>query len=343
MGVAVGIDTHKATVAAAAVDELGRVRDQQSGTNEPSSHRQLERWIKSFGDDVVVGIECSATYGAALARRLIDAGVEVKEVPPGLAHREANRRRRGKSDPTDAVAIARVVAREQDLGPARTAGIAEDLKLLSDFRDQLVHARTQLANRIHKDLVVLRPGYERKIRNLVGKKNIAAAVQLLRGEHCTRADLTKKRIAELRRLDQQLVQLKGEMTTKLEESGTTLTELPGVGVAIAAKILGEVGDVRRIRSKAAFGRITGTAPLPASSGATTRHRINRGGNRQLNVALHFMALTLTRTDPETKAFVARHREAGKSYREALRCLKRHLANVVFRTLMADATSVQIAA
>lgn len=343
MVVAIGFDTHKASVAGAAVDELGRVQQVRQLDNNPSAHREVERWVRGFGDDVVVGIECSATYGAALARHLIAAGILVKEVPPGLAHREANRPRRGKSDPTDAIAIARVVARECDLGAPKGPGASEDLKLLSDFRDQLVHARTQLANRIHKDLVVIRPGYNATIPNLVAKKNIARALQMLRGQGSTRAQLTRRRISELRRLDEQLVDVRQEIAEKLRESGTSLTELRGVGVTIAAKILGEVGDVRRIRSKAAFGMLTGTAPLPASSGTTTRHRLNRGGNRKLNVALHHMALTLARTDPETKAFIARHREAGKSHKEAIRCLKRHLANVVFRTLMADATPAQIAA
>jgi transposase len=111
-------------------------------------------------------------------------------------------------------------------------------------------------------------------------------------------------------------------------------------VVIAARILGEVGDPRRIRSKAAFAQMAGTAPLPASSGATTRHRLNRGGNRRLNHALHYMALVRYRTDPETRSYVQRLRTEGKSFREAMRCLKRHLSNVVYRRMVADLANAQ---
>jgi transposase len=127
----------------------------------------------------------------------------------------------------------------------------------------------------------------------------------------------------------------------LVESKTTLTEMKGVGSFVAAKILGEVGDVGRIRSKAAFASFSGTAPLPASSGQRTRHRLNRGGNRQLNHALHVIAKNQSRMVPEVRDYLGKKLEEGKSYKEALRCLQRHLANVIYRTLVEDAKRVAV--
>jgi transposase len=126
-----------------------------------------------------------------------------------------------------------------------------------------------------------------------------------------------------------------QIAAKVSESGTTLTQLRGIGFIVAAKILGEVGDLSRLRSKGSFAMLTGTAPLQASSGKTKRHRLNRGGNRQLNYALHMMALARCSGDADTKTYMARLQMEGKSNKESMRCLKRHLSNVVFRELVAD--------
>jgi transposase len=162
-----------------------------------------------------------------------------------------------------------------------------------------------------------------------------AARGLLRGDRSVRANLIRDRIAEIRRVTKKIADLEKLIATKVKESGTTLTALDGIGFVIAAKILGEVGDTSRIRSKGAFAMLTGTAPLEASSGTTKRHRLNRGGNRQLNYALHMVARSRLRHDPDTRAYVARRQMEGKSDKEAVRCLKRHLSNVVFRQLLID--------
>jgi transposase len=194
-------------------------------------------------------------------------------------------------------------------------------------------ARTQLINRTHKDLVISHPGYEAKIPKLNTRKDQGAAIAVLRGDRSVRADLIRDRIAEIRRLTKKIATLEKLIARKVKESGTTLTAVPGIGFVIAAKILGEIGDPSRIRSKAAFAMLTGTAPLEASSGATKRHRLNRGGNRQLNYALHMMARSRLRHDSDTRAYVARRQMEGKSDKETMRCLKRHLSNVVFRQLV----------
>ena len=158
-----------------------------------------------------------------------------------------------------------------------------------------------------------------------------------------RAELGRKRLGELSRLDREIAAMDRRIEGTVRKTGTSLTSIPGVGPFIAAKILGEVGDPSRVRSKPAFAVLSGTAPLSASSGQVQRHRLNRGGNRQLNWALHYIALAQCRIMPDAQAYMDRQREAGKSHKEAMRCLKRHLSNVVYRHLVADARRAELAA
>jgi transposase len=341
--VAIGIDTHKGSLAAAAVDPLGRVLDVREFANDPKGHRSLVQWVKLQEHPRRIGIEGSLSYGAAAARTLLEGSEDVREVAPSLTHLERRRRSKGKSDPIDAVAIARVVAAEETLPSARRTTLLSDLKLLVDYRDQLVRARTQVANRVHADLVVIRPGYEAAVPNLRARRHVAKARSLVSRDRSVRGELVRRRLGEILRLEAEIAKADRGIADKLRESDSTLTQIPGVGPFIAAKILGEVGEVSRIRSKASFALLSGTAPLVASSGQTHRHRLNRRGNRQLNWALHYIALVQSRTTPEAKAYLARQREAGKSHKEAMRCLKRHLSNVVYRHLMVDARRLEQAA
>ena len=340
MGVTIGVDSHKSSLAVAVLDEIGRPVEVREFSNDDRGHDGMISWVHTQGPERVIGIEGSGSYGAGLARALVAAGEDVREVPAFLSHRERKRNpSRGKSDVHDAVAIARVVARGEGLSSPQRTETLEDLRLLTDHRDQLVRTRTQLINRTHKDLVISHPGYDRRIPKLNSKKRQRAAVTLLRGDHSIRAELIRDRIVEIRRLDDKIAGLEKRIIAKVTESGTTLTQLRGIGFIVAAKILGEVGDVSRLRSKGAFAMLTGTAPLEASSGKTKRHRLNRGGNRQLNYALHTMALARCRGDADTKAYVIRLRTQGKSDKESMRCLKRHLSNVVFRQLALDLRGV----
>ena len=344
MGVAIGVDSHKGSFGVGVVDEVGRERGAREFDNHHRGHVELLKWVRKQGSDRAIGIEGSANYGHALARFLVAAGEQVVEVPPFLTFRERKRSpSRGKSDLADGIAIARVVARGEGLSAVVSAELLEDLKLLSDHRDQLVRTRTQVANQAHAHLAIARPGYHRAIPDLRAKCRLAEARALVRGDHSVRAALVRDRIAELMRLDERITAVTKELVAKIDETDTRLTRLKGIGFVLAAKILGEVGDPRRIRSAAAFAMLTGTAPLPASSGSTNRHRLNRGGNRQLNCALYQMATTLCRCDPETKAYMARRIAEGKTRKEALRCLKRHLSNVVYRCLVAAPEHDKIAA
>ena len=336
MEVAIGVDPAKGSLAVAAVDPLGRVLDGGEFTNDPRGHRALLGWVRERGPGRVIGIECSLSYGASLSRLLLGAGEDVREVPTTLTHRERRRRRsQGKSDLVDSVAVARIVASGEVLPSAHRVEVLTDLRALVDYRDQLVRARTQVANRAHADLLNIRPGYGREVPNLRAKVHRARARSVVRGDRSVRAELVRKRLGELSRLDGDIAAVDRRIVAMVRETGTSLTEIPGVGPFIAAKILGEVGDPSRVRSKAAFAVLTGTAPLSASSGQTHRHRLNRGGNRQLNWALHYIALVQCRILPDAQAYMARQREAGKSHKEAMRCLKRHLSNVVYRHLQAD--------
>lgn len=334
----IGVDSHRSTLAAAAVDGVGKVLDAREFENDPRGHRRFVSWRQSTKGGARIGIESSGNYGNALARVLVAAGEDVFEVPANLSHREARRQGRGKSDPIDAVAIARVVAREEILPRPRVGQTHENLKLLSDHFDQLRRLRTQLANRIHKALMVSHPGYDKRIGSLGAERHKAAVMSLLRRDRSVRADLVRRNIRELRRIDGEMKAIRKQMAEILETTDTSLTGQCGIGPVIAARLLGEVGDIGNVRSKAAFARLSGTAPMPASSGLTVRHRLNRHGNRKLNYALHYIAVTRCRLDPETQSFMARKLAEGKTKKEAMRSLKRHLSNAIYRTMVSDLTA-----
>lgn len=339
----IGVDSHRSTLAAAAIDPMGRVLATVEVENDPQGHRRLIDWHRELTGSVRIGIESSGNYGNCLARTLIASGEDVYEVPPNLSHREARRRGLGKSDAMDAVAIARVLAREETLPRPRAGQAHEDLKLLVDHFDQLKRQRNQLVNRIHKALVISHPGYEKQIGELKAERHKKAVMNLVRRDRSVRADLVRRNVRELRRLEDEVKMLRLQMKELVDDTASSLTEIAGIGTLTAARLLGEVGDVTNFRSKAAFASLTGTAPLPASSGMTVRHRLNRHGNRKLNFTLHYIALTRCRVDPATKEFMAKKMAEGKSWKEALRALKRHLSNLIYRSMVADERMLETAA
>jgi transposase len=343
MVVDVGVDPHKKSLTAAVVDGLGRVLETREFPNDSSGHSRVVKWVNLRGDVRRIGIEGSGGLGAGLARKLVEAGFDVREVPASLAERARRRKpSQGKSDAVDAAAIARVVAREDQLPSVGVEGAFEDLKLLVDYRDQLKCTRTQITNRVHAALVFMFPGYQKTVPNLVAKKHQASALRIVRRDQSVRAQLTREMIAELRRIDEKVSALEQQIKVAVIASGTTLVNETGISWLTAAKILGEVGS-RRIRSKAAFAMINGTAPLIASSGGTSRHRLNRGGNRQLNYAIHTVALSRAKTHSESKAYLQKQRARGRTKKESMRCLKRHISNLIYRQLPPDCRGAEIAA
>ncbi len=338
MELVIGMDVHKDTVAVSLIDGTGREQAATTVENTVAGHERLITWLSERAPTARCGMELSGGIARGLATALGAAGHLVVAVSPRLSSREARRlRSRGKADPSDALAVARVTAREPALPAVRTGDAEEDLKLLVDHRDQLWSERTRVANRLHADLSIAYPGYQRTVgRALTSRSSLARAEELLAADASTRAELARRRIRRLRDLDGELRELERRLTVQVGSLPTTLTTIVGISTLTAARILGEVGDVRRFPSQAAFASANGTAPLPASSGRTERHRLNRGGNRRLNRALYVIALTQTRHEPRAIAYLQRKRTEGKTRREAMRCLKRRLSDVVYRQLVADA-------
>lgn len=336
--VTIGIDAHKSSLAVCLVDELGRELAAREFANEPKAHRALHGWVlRQAPGERRFGVESTGWIGRGIACYLLGRGEAVVDVRGSLTDRQRRRLRgEGKSDPRDALAIARVTARDQELPPVRVDSPSRDLKLLCDYRQQLIGERTRTTNRLHVDLVSLRPGYERTLPRLDSLPRLETAERLLAQQTGVQATLARRRIEALYRLDAQIKQLEREIAHSVKAVGSGLPELVGISYLSAARIIGEVGDVGRIASKARFARLNGTAPIPASSGQTQRHRLNRGGNRRLNHALHMMALTQARMDPRARAYVERRRAEGRTKRDAVRALKRHLSDAVYQQLRRDA-------
>ena len=279
----VGIDTHKATLAACLIDDVGLVVAEATFPNAPAGFTDLLAWLRDLGAQRV-GLEGSAGYGAGAARFLLAAGEAAVEVPPQLSHRERLRSRRaGKSDAGDALAIARVTQREADLPPVRLPDASREIQLLVEAREDLVAEATRTRDRLHADLVVLVPGYAAAAANLVAEKHRRTAAKLLRRLAGVQAELARERLARLGRLTAEVSELERRIARSV--AGHPLRSLPGAGPLVTAKLIGEVGDIRRFRSADAFAMLAGVAPIPASSGQVSRMRLNRGGNRQLNRAL----------------------------------------------------------
>jgi len=344
--VTVGIDAHKASLAVALIDELGRELAHEQFANDPDGHRGLHAWVERLAPgERRFGIEGTGWLARGIACLLLERGEQVVDVRGTLTDRQRKRMHgQGKSDPRDAVAIARVTAREEGkLAPVRIDSALRDLKLLCSYRWQLVGERNRAANRLHVDLVSLRPGYQRRIPNLDSKVRLERAQRLLAGDQSVQAALARRRIEKLCRLDGEIKELEQEIAQSVKTLGSGLPQLVGLSYLSAARIIGEVGDIGRIQTKDRFARMNGTAPVPASSGERNRHRLNKGGNRRLNHAIHMMALTQARMDPRARAYVERRRAEGRTQRDAVRALKRHLSDVVYQQLRHDAATAPVGA
>lgn len=332
---AIGIDTHKATLACCLVDDLGTPIDERTLPNDPAGLVTLVAWVRSLDPVPVVGIEGSASYGAAAARALVAVDLPAREVPPMLSRRERRTTRRaGKSDPGDALAIARVVVRERELPPVRVEDASTELGLLVAARDRLLAEATRVRNGVHAQLLVLLPGYAGTAPNLVATRNRRTVRVMLRGRTGVRADLVRADLDRLERLEREAKALERVIVQRVAVHRALLA-IPGVGAITAATLLGRIGDVSRIGSHHRMAMLAGVAPIPASSGRTSRVRLNRGGDRRLNRAFYTIALTQARIHPPARAYLERKLAEGKGWREAIRCLKRQLVRVVFRALLDD--------
>jgi transposase len=337
MKVLIGVDPHKATLAVAVVDEVaGELVECASFPQNRTGLRTLERWAKRFCERRWA-VENASGLGRHLAQRLAAAGESVVDVPSKLSARvrvlsSGNAR---KNDELDALATALAAWRNERLAVVDPEAESEVLRLLSERREDLVAERTRALNRLHGLLRDLVPG------GLPGALSSLRAARILRSirpqgsSAGVRRRLASEILRDIRTLERKIANLNERIEAEVEASGTTLTEIFGVGPILAAKIIGTVGSVARFPTKAHFASYSGTAPVESSSGEVVRHRLSLAGNRHLNNALHMVAVCQARSDLRGRAYYRKKMAEGKSRKEALRCLKRRISDAVFKSLVAD--------
>lgn len=337
--VTIGIDPHKSSHTAAALDNHQRVRAQLRVPATRAGYRELRRWAARWPQRRWA-VENAAGLGRTLTQWLLQDGEPVVDVPAKLSARVRllSTGHGRKTDPADAVSTALAACGPTPLHCATLEAQATTLRLLSDRRDDLVARRTQVLNRLHSLLTLLAPGHVPPHLSAEQGAALLRRVRAKKGPGQTRRLLAKELIREVRHLNVAIAASEEQLAAAIKESRTTLAELFGIGAILAAKILGRVGNIHRFPSAAHFASYCGVAPIEASSGDVVRHRLSRAGDRQLNYALHIMATCQARGHPAGRAYYLRKRAEGHSEKEALRCLKRRLADVVYRQLLHDARS-----
>jgi transposase len=336
--VVVGADVHKRTHTFVAVDEVGRKLAEKVVAATNGGHVEAVMWARErFGVQVVWAIEDCRHVSARLERDLLTAGQKVVRVPPKLiAQTRASARTRGKSDPIDALAVARAFLREPDLPVASHDEISRELKLLVDRREVRVAQRTATINRLLWRVHELDPERAPKPRSLDLVKHRRILGDWLDTVAGLVAELARDELADITRLTEAIDALGKRIGDRVRQVAPTLLAMPGCGELTAAKLIGEAAGVTRFKSEAAFARRAGVAPIPVWSGNTAgRVRMTRSGNRQLNAALHRIAVTQIRLDGLGQAYYRKRLDAGASKPEALRSLKRRLARVVHHHLQTD--------
>jgi transposase len=332
----IGVDPHKQTHSGVAVDPLGVQVAQRTVAARREGFGQLVEWARRLDDERVWVIEDVRHVSGGLERFLIDRGETVVRLPPRLmSNARQDVRERGKSDPIDALAIARAALREgvDTLPTARLAGVELEIRLLGLHRERLVDTRTRLINELRWQLHDLWPDWEIPKRVLIQQSwQTKIAQRLRRAPSTVQVQIARDMITRVRELTRTITQLYHQLATLVAQVAPQLLAEKGLGVLIAAKLIGEIAGVDRFTSDAQLARISGCAPIPVSSGRTDRHRLDPGGNRQLNHAFHMLALTKILHDPRTADYLAKQRRNGKSNREAIRSLKRHLVRRVYHLL-----------
>lgn len=353
-----GVDTHADTHVAAAIDQVGRELGWASFPTTPAGYRDLAGWLAGFGPLGLIGVEGTGVYGAGLTRSLVDAGLTVVEVD--RPDRKA-RRHQGKSDPIDAYAAARAALSGRAQGTPKTRDAAvEMIRTLRVARHSAVKAAAVALTQL-KALIKTAPEPLRsELRDLDGAELLARCrgLQAVRGTAPVPSPFAKRpprpgtlpdptaackrtlsslahRIAVLRT---EIAALDDDLEPLITDTAPTLLSLFGVGLDVAGQRLATAGDnPQRLRSESAFAHLCGVAPIPASSGKTNRHRLNRGGDRHANHALWRIAMVRLRYDPATRAYRDRRAKEQKTNKDIMRCLKRYIARQAYQALLADST------
>jgi transposase len=330
--IVVGLDVHKQSVTAVAVDEAGRPLSEKV---IPVGSEELLDWAAALDGERLWVVEDCRQLTGWLERQLLGVGEQLVRVPPKLTVPERRAgRTRGKSDPIDALAIARAAIREPGLSRPRPGERSyREIKLLVDHREDLVGQRTRSQQRLRWHLHQLDPTFEVPLRRLDRASQLERVSRwLARRDQELQVRIARELVTAIRQLNRSIGELDRELEQRTSELAPGLLELPGCAAVTAAKLLAEIGPIDRFRSDAQLARHSGVAPLEASSGRTQRHRLDRGGNRQLNAALYRIAITQSRYHPPARDYLERKRSEGKSRREAIRCLKRLLVRTVYQTL-----------
>lgn len=333
--IVIGVDPHKATHTAAAVERAtGQVVDELTAAARTDGFRRLLEWAAAVGDERLWAIEYGRHVAVGLERFLLDHGEQVVRVPPKLmASERKTARSYGKSDAIDAMAIARAAIREPGLPVGRLDGPEREIALLVEHRDQLVADHTRIVRRLRWLLHELDPTLDPPARSLSNLANVdRLARRLARLPQTAQVRVCRDNVRHIRDLVRRADELKRELAVLVRRRAPGLLALPGCGTLTAARIIGDVGDVTRFANDAQLASYAGVSPLDASSGKQQRHRLNRRGNRKLNRALHIIAVTQARIYAPARDYIARRVSDGKTTREALRAFKRHLVRVIHRLL-----------
>jgi transposase len=334
--VMIGVDPHKLSNTIVVIDGNERVLAQHRFDNDRVGYQQLKATARRYPQRTWA-VEGAQGVGLGLAQRLVVDSEPVLNVPAKLATRiRALGGGSGrKTDNADAYAVAVAGLRAPDLKPVTPNDSTTILRLLTDRRQELVEQRIATVNRLHDLLQQIIPGGAKPRLTATIAKTMLSSVRPRDAVGKARKLVALEYVTELVSIDTRLKAMKARIAEVVEENPTGLTKVRGVGVLLAAKILAEVGDVRRFPSKHHFASYTGTAPIDASSGDNNRHRLNPGGNRRLNHVLHIVAVCQIRYPCEGQTYYRRKRAAGKTPMEAMRSLKRRLSDVIYRQLVAD--------
>lgn len=340
--VILGADLHKRTHTVVAIDEAGRKLAEKTIAATPDGHLELRRWAARWPERRWALEDCRH-LSRRLEADLLAAGEAVLRVPPKLmAGVRQSAREPGKSDPIDALAVARAALREPDLQVATLDQPQRELRLLVDYREDLIGDRTRHMLRLRWFLIELGIA-EPPIRSLNRRVVLARLVADLAARSEPSARIARELVRRIAELTVDIETLEREVTRLVVPLAPSLLALPGCGPLTAAKLLGETAGIARFRSKEAFARHNGTAPQPVSSGNSVRFRLSRGGNRQLNAALYRIAITQSRLKGSGREYLDGRLAAGDTGKEAMRALCRRLSDIVFRRLRQDAGTRQAVA
>lgn len=333
--IVIGVDAHSQTHTAAAVNAQTAVElELLTAAARPAGHEQLLDWAKALAGERLWALEDCRTLSGALERFLLVCGEQVVRVPPTLmAEVRKSARTSGKSDPIDAVAVARAAIREPGLPVGRLPGPEREIRLLVDHREHLLADCTRYQRRLRSHLHELDPELQPPRRCLALTSHLSAlSRKLARLPQDAQVIICRELIRRIRELTRRVKQLQVQLGRLVRRRCPALLKLPGCGVLCAARILAEVDVIDRFPSEAHLASYCGVKPLPASSGLHQRHRLNRGGNRRLNQALYIIAITQARIHPPARAYLARRLKEGKNPREGIRALKRYIARAIYQIL-----------